>query len=70
MARAGIVAAFVALVLHTLVYAAYLEDPLSWTLLAIGAALALIPAPPRERGARDAAADGDGARAAAAAPAR
>jgi putative inorganic carbon (HCO3(-)) transporter len=68
IARAGIVAAFVALVLHTLVYAAYLEDPLSWTLLAIGTALALSPAPARERGARDAAAGDDGARAAA--PAR
>jgi hypothetical protein len=27
-----------------LAYAAYLEDPLSWTLLALGAALALRPA--------------------------
>jgi O-antigen ligase len=70
VARAGIVAAFVALVLHTLVYAAYLEDPLSWTLLAIGAALALIPAPARDRAARDAATNGDGARSATAAPAR
>jgi hypothetical protein len=56
-------------VLHTLIYAAYLEDPLSWTLLAIGAALALIPARSRERDAHDAA-DGGGARSAAPAPAR
>jgi hypothetical protein len=28
-------------VLHTLVYAAFLEDPLSWVLLALGAALRL-----------------------------
>jgi putative inorganic carbon (hco3(-)) transporter len=41
IARAAVAAAFCALLLHTLVYAAYLEDPLSWTLLAIGAALAL-----------------------------
>ena len=34
-------AAYVGLVLHTLVYAAFLEDPLSWVLLALGAALRL-----------------------------
>ena len=34
-------AAFAALVLHTLVYAAFLEDPLTWVLLALGAALRL-----------------------------
>jgi hypothetical protein len=28
-------------VLHTLVYAAFLEDPLSWVLLALGASLRL-----------------------------
>jgi O-antigen ligase len=39
-ARAGIAAAFVALVAHTLMYAAFLEDPLTWTLLGAGAALA------------------------------
>jgi putative inorganic carbon (HCO3(-)) transporter len=39
MAPAAIAAAFCALVLHTLVYAAFLEDPLTWTLLAIGAGL-------------------------------
>jgi O-antigen ligase len=37
--RAAVAAAFVALVVHTLAYAAYLEDPLAWTLLALGAAL-------------------------------
>jgi O-antigen ligase len=63
IARAGVAAAFVALLLHTLVYAAYLEDPLSWTLLGIGAALALVRAP-RERGIRETPApDGDGAHA-------
>jgi O-antigen ligase len=39
-ARAAIAAAFTALVVHTLLYAAFLEDPLTWTLLGIGTALA------------------------------
>jgi O-antigen ligase len=41
-ARAAIAAAFTALVVHTLLYAAFLEDPLTWTLLGIGTALAAI----------------------------
>ena len=40
MAAAAVAAAFSALVLHTLVYAAFLEDPLSWALLALAGALA------------------------------
>ena len=40
LARAAIGAAFVALVVHTMVYAAFLEDPMTWVLLAAGAALA------------------------------
>jgi O-antigen ligase len=39
-ARAAIAAAFAALVLHTMLYAAFLEDPLTWTLLALGTSLA------------------------------
>jgi O-antigen ligase len=39
IARAAIAAAFVALVVHTLLYAAFLEDPLAWALLAVGATL-------------------------------
>ena len=39
-ARAAIAAAFLALVFHTLLYADFLEDPITWTLLAIGTALA------------------------------
>jgi putative inorganic carbon (HCO3(-)) transporter len=39
IALAGIAAAYAALLLHTLVYAAYLEDPLVWVLLAIAAGL-------------------------------
>ncbi|MDX6642042.1 MAG: hypothetical protein QOD76_4, partial [Solirubrobacteraceae bacterium] len=46
-ARAAIAGAFAALVVHTFLYAAFLEDPLSWVLLAVGAALAL----PVRRGA-------------------
>jgi putative inorganic carbon (hco3(-)) transporter len=40
VAAAAVAAAFSALVVHTLVYAAFLEDPLSWALLALAGALA------------------------------
>jgi putative inorganic carbon (HCO3(-)) transporter len=40
VAAAAIAAAFLALLLHTMLYADFLEDPLSWTLLGIGGALA------------------------------
>ena len=40
VAAAALAAAFTALVLHTFVYAAFLEDPLSWALLALAGALA------------------------------
>jgi putative inorganic carbon (HCO3(-)) transporter len=39
-ARIGIAAAFTALLVHTVGYAAYLTDPLTWTLLAVGGVLA------------------------------
>lgn len=39
-ARIAIAAAFVALLFHTMLYADFLEDPITWALLAIGAALA------------------------------
>jgi O-antigen ligase len=45
-ARIGIATAFVALVLHTMAYADFLEDPITWTLLGIGAALAAATRPP------------------------
>ncbi len=38
--RIGIAAAFTALLVHTIGYAAYLTDPLTWTLLAVGGVLA------------------------------
>jgi O-antigen ligase len=39
--RVGIAATFLALVLHTMLYADFLEDPVTWTLLAVGGSLAL-----------------------------
>ena len=48
VARAALAAAYCALILHTLVYAAFLEDPLAWALLAIACGLrpgARVPEP-------------------------
>ena len=53
VAAAAIAAAFCALVLHTFVYAAFLEDPLSWALLAVAGALAA-RAPAASRRSREA----------------
>ncbi len=39
-ARIGVAAAFTALLIHTVGYAAYLTDPLTWALLALGGVLA------------------------------
>jgi putative inorganic carbon (HCO3(-)) transporter len=55
--RAAVAAAYCALLLHTLVYAAFLEDPLSWLLLAVAAGLR---APGREE-ADEVAASSNGA---------
>jgi O-antigen ligase len=38
--RAVVAAGFVAVVVHTWLYAAFLEDPVTWTLLAVGTSLA------------------------------
>jgi O-antigen ligase len=40
VARAALAGMFVALLVHTMVYAAFLEDPFTWVILAAGAALA------------------------------
>ena len=48
-ARAVVAAGFVAVVVHTWMYAAFLEDPVTWTLLAVGAVLARRPAHRRPR---------------------
>ena len=47
--RIALAACFAALVLHTWTYADFLEDPLTWTLLGIGMALALRPLPAGEQ---------------------
>jgi O-antigen ligase len=39
--RSAIVAAFAALVFHTLLYADFLEDPITWALLGVGVSLAV-----------------------------
>ncbi|MGH2861842.1 MAG: O-antigen ligase family protein [Solirubrobacteraceae bacterium] len=39
--RVGIAAAFLALLLHTMLYADFLEDPVTWALLAVGGSLAV-----------------------------
>lgn len=41
--RSAIAATFTALILHTMLYANFLEDPTTWALLAVGAALAAMP---------------------------
>ena len=41
--RAFVAAGFVAVVVHTWMYAAFLEDPVTWALLAVGAVLARRP---------------------------
>ncbi len=57
--RIAIAACYAALVVHTLAYADFLEDPFTWALLAIGMALAAAPAGaaaaerPARRGLRD-----------------
>lgn len=39
LARAAIAAAFIAIIVHSWLYAAFLEDPLTWALLAVGLGL-------------------------------
>ena len=46
-ARTALAAAFAALFVHTLAYAAFLEDPLTWTLLGVGTAIAFAAGPRR-----------------------
>jgi O-antigen ligase len=49
-ARAAVLATFVALLVHTMAYAGFFEDPITWVLLAVGAALASAPyVPPTVR---------------------
>jgi len=43
VARAAVLAAFIALLVHTMGYAGFYEDPIAWVLLAVGLALAKAP---------------------------
>jgi O-antigen ligase len=52
-ARVAIAAAFAALAFHTLLYADFLEDPVTWALLAVGTSLALAPKSRRDPSARE-----------------
>ncbi|HEY6550310.1 MAG TPA: hypothetical protein VIY71_03815, partial [Solirubrobacterales bacterium] len=38
--RAAVLATFTALIVHTMAYAGFFEDPITWVLLAVGASLA------------------------------
>jgi O-antigen ligase len=42
-ARAAVLAAFVALIVHSMAYAGFFEDPITWVLLAMGGSLAAMP---------------------------
>lgn len=44
ISRPAVLAAFVALLIHTMAYAGFYEDPIAWVLLAAGASLAAVPA--------------------------
>jgi putative inorganic carbon (HCO3(-)) transporter len=46
IARMAVLAAFVALLVHTMAYAGFYEDPIAWVLLAVGASLAAVPVRP------------------------
>ncbi len=41
--RSAVLAVFVALLVHTMAYAGFFEDPITWVLLAVGASLAAAP---------------------------
>jgi O-Antigen ligase. len=52
-ARAAVFACFLALIAHTMAYAGFLEDPLTWVLLSIGGSLAIAPQLAMEQGEAD-----------------
>jgi putative inorganic carbon (HCO3(-)) transporter len=43
VARAAVLATFVALLVHTMAYAGFYEDPITWVLLAVGVSLSGVP---------------------------
>ncbi len=51
--RAAVLAAFVALLVHTMAYAGFYEDPITWVLLAVGVALAAPASAPAPAAARE-----------------
>jgi O-antigen ligase len=51
VARAAVLAAFVALLVHTMAYAGFFQDPITWVLMAIGASLAAARTGAPDRGA-------------------
>jgi O-antigen ligase len=50
--RSAIAAAFIALVFHTMLYADFLEDPVTWALLGVGVTLAVQRTPDRPEASR------------------
>jgi putative inorganic carbon (HCO3(-)) transporter len=50
IARAAILAAFVALLVHTMAYAGFFQDPITWVLMAVGASLAAARSGAPDRG--------------------
>ncbi|HKT82384.1 MAG TPA: O-antigen ligase family protein [Solirubrobacterales bacterium] len=54
VARAAVLAAFVALLVHTMAYAGFFEDPIAWVLLAAAVSLAASAAPGRRAEAGEA----------------
>ena len=50
VARAAVLAAFVALLVHTMAYAGFFEDPITWVLLAVGRLACAGPGPRRDVG--------------------
>jgi O-antigen ligase len=53
IARAAVIAAFVALLVHTMAYAGFFQDPITWVLMAIGASLAAARAGAPDRSTPD-----------------
>jgi O-antigen ligase len=53
VARAAVLAAFVALIVHSMAYAGFFEDPIAWVLLALGVSLAAADQPRVVESCRD-----------------
>jgi len=53
VARAAVLAAFVALIVHSMAYAGFFEDPIAWVLLALGVSLAAASQPRVDESCRD-----------------